>query len=317
MRRDRQKKSKKKIFLLCSVLFVTVFMGLGFSYFSDTITFEGTTNLFTSRDYLWYQLINDIQPSSLLAVPYETGKYAFVGSDPDNYIQIMGANFRIISVEADHTIKIVLPYQYDTAYDSVNNRTSASTYCTDLEHGCNSWAAQSLLTNGTISGSVENSSTVLNYINAMIAQANIDSSGIFQEHAFNIGDVSANATLSSIASQEQTKTWTGMCGTITLSELLFAEAGNVNATLGSAHSSFLSHGLTGGFIWTMNPLADDSSKVWTVTPSGTQEAKYVYLTSEEISSSTYNYGVLPTFYLKANVKLDSGTGTASDPYILQ
>lgn len=318
MRRNRQKKSNKKIFLLFSLVFLTIFMGIGFSYFSDTLTFEGTTNLFTSRDYLWYKLLNDIQPSSLVAVPYENGKYAFVGTNPNNYVQFQGdtTQFRIISVESDHTIKLMHPAVLTTEFDSIGNRTNDSTYCTDLTHGCNSWTTQSSLTNGTISGSVENDSTILQTMSSTFGT--FSSSSPFIEHQYNIGPVSSGSTLAQVAQQEQQKTWIGQYGILSLSDILFAESGNSNATLGTAYDSYLFNiqGANLNNMWTFSPLANDSSKVWVATPSKTQEAIYASEATEVVSGDTkYNYFVI-VVYIKSNVKLDSGTGTQADPYIL-
>ncbi len=317
MRRNRQR-NKKKTFMILSLVFICLFMGVGFSYFSEIITFEGTANLYASRDYLWYELLNTIQPSSLQAVSYENGKYAFVGNNPDNYVQFQGdtIQYRIVSIESDHTIKLMLPAALTTEFDSVGNRTNDSTYCTDLTHGCNSWTTQSSLTNGTISGSVENDSTILQTMSSTFGT--FSSNSPFIEHQYNIGPVSSGSTLAQVAQQEQQKTWIGQYGILSLSDILFAESGNSNATLGTAYDSYLFNvqGANLNNMWTMSPLANDSSKVWVATPSKTQEAIYASEATEVVSGDTkYNYFVV-VVYIKSNVKLDSGTGTQADPYIL-
>ena len=66
----------------------------------------------------------------------------YKGADPNNYIVLSNELYRIISLEADNTIKVIKETSIGTMkYDSKNERysSSANAYCNSTL-GCNAWA---------------------------------------------------------------------------------------------------------------------------------------------------------------------------------
>ena len=318
MFRDRRNNNQKKIVFFGVIAFVAIFMSIGYSLLSEELKLDATANLYASRNFLWYKLINDFAPVDLVQTQYESGKYSYIGSSPDNYIQLDGSLWRIISVESDHTLKIIKNDVISSKYDDSNNRTSSSTYCLDLQNGCNSWDLAGTLTNSTITGSVENTSTINDYLNTTFYNnLSNDFKSKIEPHFFNIGAIEDNSTFSSILTQEESNYWEGNVGLPLLSDFLYSQSGSTSTSLSSAGNSYLYDYASQKILWTMNPLSDDSSKVWTITQDKLHEAKYVNNSSEEINSVTYTYTAHPTLYLKSTVKFSSGTGTISDPFILE
>ena len=107
---------------------------------------------------------------------YETGRYIYRGSEPNNYIQFNNELWRIVAKETDGTYKIIrdelLPqnegYTFMT-YDVEDHRlTENNTYCTRPYWGlwsiCSSkWNIPN--TNGNYSGTVTEDSSIKEYLN--------------------------------------------------------------------------------------------------------------------------------------------------------
>ena len=68
----------------------------------------------------------------------------------------------------------------------------------------------------------------------------------------------------------------------------------------------------GGYYWisALNNLTATQAFYWTPTLS----LKKVYY---DDSKTSFNFGLRPVLRLRANVKIESGTGTAEDPYRLK
>lgn len=318
MFRSRRNNNQSKLIFFGIFAFVMIFMSIGYSLLKEQLKLEATANLYASKNYLWYKIINDFAPGDLDETQYETGKYAYIGNNPNNYIQLDGNLWRIISIESDHTIKVIKDEGINSKFDEAGNRTEASTYCQDLSNGCNSWDLSGSLNNDSITGSVENSSTILNYLNTTFYNSLTDNlKSKINNHIFNIGPVDSNSTVSNILVKEQNLLWEGNIGLPTVSDFLYSQSGNINTILGNSGNSYLFDYASGNILWTINPLSNDSSKVWTITQTKSQEAKYANNASEEIDSVVYNYMAHPTLYLNSTVKFSSGTGTSSDPFILE
>ena len=75
-------------------------------------------------------------------------------------------------------------------------------------------------------------------------------------------------------------------------------------------------GASSGFLnnryywWTMSP-AIDGSRVWKVDESGSSKDSTI------LSSPTYGYGVRPSVNLKSDIQIMGGTGTKSNPYVIE
>jgi len=224
---------------------------------------------------------------------YETGRYIYRGSEPNNYIQFNNELWRIVAKETDGTYKIIrdelLPqnegYTF-MAYDVSNHRsTENNTYCTQPYDGCGVYAAVSgtfQTPDGYYSGTVTEDSSIKEYLNNTyyptltgIAKTQV------QSHTFNIGSVQAleesgNDSIEKNIAGEKMYQWTGNVGLINVSDLLKASTNTactsatdeLNAfmqdtpreTCGSYLTYFdtINEELGGIVYWTMNAFSKES-----------------------------------------------------------
>lgn len=320
----RNQRNKTKIFILSSIIFVTLFMAIGYAILNQEIKLKGTVNFYATDKYLWHKLTTDYvvtTGSGFYSNTLENNKYSYVGNGTTNYITFNNELWRIVSIEADNTIKIVKwNNTFNKEFDEVNNRTSNSTYCINLTYGCNAWNSKITLTNGTITGSVENDSSLNTYLNTTFYNSLLpESQNLVVEHSFNVGAVSSGSTLESAIGSEIEQTWTGKVGLLTISEMLYP-SNSTNMTIGTttySNNYLLEFTNNLNYILTMTSVSDDSSKIWTITYDTQQIGKDANLTSETINGITYNYIVLPTLYLKDTVEYVSGNGELDSPFTIK
>lgn len=318
----RKRTKKRKTVILTAILAITIFMATGYSLLSQTLKLEGEANLYASKRYLWYQILENYTSENngyFYENQFESGKYSYIGNNNTNYISLDGDLWRIVSVEKNHTIKVAkVDNSFITAFDEVNNRTESSTYCTELQYGCNSWAAQTNLTNDQISGFVENDSTILNYLNSTFYDSLSDElKNNIIESTFNIGPVSTSSTFLEAIVEEQEYTWNGYVGLLTLTEMLYPN-NNTEITIGeSQNNNYLLESASGKFLWTMTPIKNSSTQIWAVNPDKTQSGKEAYLSSETQNDVSYNFTAIPTVYLKDTVKIASGDGSLVSPFTIE
>lgn len=322
MARRRTRTKNRKTIILTSILAVAIFMATGYSLLSQTLKLEGEANLYASKRYLWYQIINNYTSENsgyFYENKFESGKYSYIGNNNTNYINLDGNLWRIVSVEKDHTIKVAkIDSSIVSVFDEVGNQSTNSTYCTNLEVGCNSWASQSELVNGQINGSVEKHSTILTYLNTTFYNSLSDElKSNITEHSFNIGAVSASSTFSEAVGEEQEYTWNGYVGLLTLTEMLYPN-NNTNIIIGeSQDNNYLLDAASGKVLWTITPVKNSSTQVWVVNYDKTQVGKEAYLSSQAQNDVTYNFIAIPTLHLKDTVKLADGDGSINNPFTIE
>ena len=282
---------------------------------------------------------------------YETGRYIYRGSNPDNYIQFNNELWRIVAKETDGTYKIVrgelLPqnegYTF-MAYDARNHRsTENNTYCTEPDWGCGVFAAVSgtfQTPNGNYSGTVTEDSSIKEYLNNTyyptltgIAKTQV------QSHAFNIGSVqyldeSGNDSIEKNIAGEKMYKWTGNVGLINVSDLLKASTNTActsatdeyNAvmqdtpreTCGSYLTYFdtINEELGGIWYWTMNAFSaeseDYSDFVW-FAAFGQGLGVFGY----DDAYNDYSFAARPVLYLKSDIEITGGNGTKGNPFIIK
>jgi hypothetical protein len=326
VKKKRSKNTFKKVITLSSISIIAIFMASAYSILSTRINITAKANLYSSDRYLWKQIKNNYLASSgsgFYQTSYESGKYAFVGNGDGNYISIDNDLWRIVSIESDNKIKIVRwSDSYATNFDAANNRTEASDYCLSPQLGCNSFVQQTAFANGEILGTVQNNSTILNYLNGTFYNnLSSDLKSKIVEHEFSIGpvEITEQTTFSNILSQESDYTWTGYIGLLSLTDFIYPSNINTSSSVSGVtfDNNFLTSFATDKVKWTSNPLNNDSSKVWVMNYNKTLANKNANTTSEEINSVTYDYIVLPVVYLKQNVKLLNGNGTQANPFVLE
>ena len=226
----------------------------------------------------------------LYAAEYEDGRYIYKGANPNNYITFSGETWRIISVEADGTLKIMRSESIgDRAFD-----TTGGTY------GSNNWTRPADLNT---------------YLNEEYLPTLSDSDKVVS-HNFSIGAVtSSNNDLAGQIADENGTTWNGKVGLITVSEYLRANTNteqcgtfslnNDNYSTCKTTNWMYSAVPSGDYMWTISPDASSSNRVFTVNSRGPVNRHLAY----------YSRGVVPVFYLTSDITL-SGTGEPGDPYVI-
>ena len=278
---------------------------------------------------------------------YETGRYIYRGSEPNNYIQFNNELWRIVAKETDGTYKIVrdelLPQNegYTTmAYDeSYHRSTQNNTYCTDSYNGCGVYAAVSgtfQTPNGNYSGTVTEDSSIKEYLNDTyyptltgIAKTQM------QSHTFNIGSVqylyeSGNDSIEKNIAGEKMYKWTGNVGLINVSDLLKASTNTacksttdqVNKLMQrppeiTCDSNYLLDTLSDSTsYWTINAASqeslDASAAAWIVE---LRMSGLVYANAKE-GQVTNRTGVRPVIFLKSSIQITGGDGTKSNPFVI-
>ncbi|MCI9586160.1 MAG: hypothetical protein HFH45_05980, partial [Bacilli bacterium] len=273
---------------------------------------------------------NPITPSDLIsgavtsgdglyADEYESGRYIYKGTNPDNYITFNNETWRILSVESDGSLKIMKKDSIgNIAFDPKGNRDSTSngaggTYCAQGRNGCNAWSVSDNFVNGTKSGTVLKDASLNTYLNNDYYNTlSGDSQNLIQSHTWSIGPVTYNNTnLAGQIASENGITWTGNIGLMTLSEFLRSNTNtkqcgnyslnNTNRDICKATNYIVP---TSGYLWTVSPRPSNIGIVFPVTSTGSVYNNIV----------TYGaLGVLPVLYLTSDIHLD-GEGTQSNPY---
>ncbi len=322
MGRKHRKSGIKSIAMGC-LLIVVGFMAAGYAILSQKLFVNSEVNILTAEKYLWYNIINNYPGTStegFVTNEYENGKYSYVGNGDNNYITLNDELWKIVSIESDHTIKVV---RWDSTinkeFDTANNRTNSSTYCKSLEYGCNSWNSKSVFENGTINGNVENDSTLLTYLNTTYYNGLSDTfKNQITEHAFNIGAVEQGVSIQQALSQESEYTWYGHVGLLSLSDIIYPGSSSTtttNTTL--TNSNYLLNYSSDKFMWTINPVRGNSNEVWVISYDKKSIGKNANSQSEDISNTNYKYVALPTIYLKNTVQYNSGNGTINQPFTIK
>ncbi|MFR2586159.1 MAG: DUF6273 domain-containing protein, partial [Bacilli bacterium] len=232
----------------------------------------------------------------LYADTYEEGRYIYRGGTPNNYITFNeeNAGWRILSVEADGTLKIIKNESIGSkAWDTSNS---------------NNWARPATL------------NTYLNndYYNTLSS----DAKNQIQSHSFGIGAVTYNDTnLGNTVTIENNTTWNGNIALATASEYVRTSNNSactsVNAywntsscySNGNTHNwlTKIMNSSTNKYSWLLSPYSGYSYYVFTVSSNG------------NLNNCNANYtapGVAPVLYLKSDIQL-SGEGTQSNPYVIE
>ena len=284
---------------------------------------------------------------------YETGRYIYRGSNPDNYIQFNNELWRIVAKETDGTYKIVrdelLPQNenYTTmAYDEANHRsTENNTYCTNPDLGCGVYAAVSgtfQTPDGKYSGTVTEDSSIKEYLNnTYYPTLNGIAKTQVQSHSFNIGSVqwldeSGNDSIEKNISGEKMYKWTGNVGLINVSDLLKASTNTActsatdewNAVIQDVPEMTCESYLT--YFDTINEEVGGVIIYWTMNAFSAESDDYLHnswdvmfipdLYSGMMAGSANNYdnphGARPVLFLKSSIQITGGDGTKSNPYII-
>jgi len=226
----------------------------------------------------------------LYADTYEAGRYVYKGAAPANYITFNGeeAGWRIISVEADGTLKIM------------RNSIIGDQYWDDVDNASNNWAT----------------ATLNMYLNSTYKNS-IDTTYI-QTHDFGVGPVEdKNNDLAAQITAEKSSTWNGDIGLMSVSDYLRANTNTAQCGSYSLNNTNYSTCATTNWIvdvitssdqWTISPYPSSAAGVFCVDGVGR-----VFSDGTNMWNNGGNYGVAPVLYLKSNISL-LGKGTSGQPY---
>ncbi len=220
---------------------------------------------------------------------YETGRYVYKGTNPNNYIEFNnGEMWRIIAKETDGTYKVI-------RNEIIENRAF------DIEgglHGSNEWNRPADL------------NTYLNseYYNTL----DLSIKDIIVLHNFGIGAVIWNNTnLTTQIANENGTTWKGNIGLISASDYIRANSNEI--LCGNINLQYNNKTICKNTNWMFN-----NKTWWTISPMAEHLYNVIDVYENGESSRTYAagiYGIRPVVYLTSNITL-SGSGTSGDPYVL-
>ena len=270
---------------------------------------------------------------------YESGRYIYRGSEPDNYIEFNNELWRIIAKETDGTYKIIrdeLLLQNDgyteQSYDKMYHRPySNNTYCIASVDGCGVYGAVSgtfQTPNGNHGGTVTEDSSIAEYLNDTYYPTLTGTAKTqMQSHSFNIGSVqvlnkSGNDSIAKNIAGEKMYKWTGHIGLVSVVDLLKASTNtactsatewyNQKSGTSICDSNFLFNTLpSSSSYWTLNAFSMES-----VTYS---DMAWLLNYRNGVASITYGNtpdGVRPVVFLKSSIQIAGGNGTKSNPYIM-
>ena len=267
--------------------------------------------------------------------------YYFRGAVSNNYVRFAGRYWRIIRINGDGGIRIIYDGESakangnkltleESMFNSGNNNMYVGfKYAKDQVHGTdneslilqklNTWYANNLLnyedeidanagfcndrepsTSSTASNGSGGTGTTTTYYGAYLRILSNGSWGTNQIPTFKCKNNSDLFTKS--GSLKGNKSLTNPIGLITADEVVYAGGFG-----GTANSSYYLY--TGQSYWTMSP------SLYTSNYFGTK-AFYVSSSGSLAESQTSNiFGIRPVINLRSDVTL-TGTGTASDPYVV-
>ena len=336
MRRKHLKKQKQIIII--GSLSLLLCLCVGYAAFSTTLNLKAKGNVkeLPGTEIGGIKVNTVTEGDGLYKDSYESGRYIYRGSNPNNYIMFNGEMWRIIAKETDGTYKIIRNEVLEgRAFDESNHRSTANnTYCKSPSLGCGVYAAVSgefSSPSGSQKGTVTEDSSIKIYLNDDYYVNNINETAKEQmtSHIFNIGAVehliNSGAEADSIEKNiagEKMYQWTGNVGLANASDILRASTNPLctSATTSisdtdACNSNYLLDRGTASYIqyWTINAYAyesgGDSPDAWYGYVSSSHA--YLYSTSADNPYSAPR----PVVFLKAETTL-SGEGTQSNPYII-
>ncbi len=220
----------------------------------------------------------------------------FNGSNPDNYVKYDNELWRILAVE-NNRLKIFRVNKLDGT-----NRLARQRY------------------NNNITGNEWADSTLNSYLNQDFYNtlSSVQKNMIYNENSWNVGNVTKRDNGETLYQGAKTKKWIGKIGLIAAYEYVYA------SDMEECYTEFTSECGRSTHNWLTKEFNGLS---WTISPS-----KELYPCEEFECSINFHingYGFLnnhvvnnsfeinPVLVLKDNVKILGGTGTSTDPYILE
>ena len=236
-------------------------------------------------------LANDGE-DGLYADEYEPGRYIYKGANSNNYITFNNETWRIISIEADGSIKIM-------RNESIGSRSW------DISNS-NDWET----------------SDIKSYLNGDYLATITTNQDKIVPHTWSIGEVTYNNSdlADQINDENGTQSQSANVGMITVSEYLRANTNTEQCGNFSLNNSNYSTCKTTDWMFNIVP---SNGSLWTISPyaSRSNSVFSVYGRSSD-AGSLGNYiamnpslGVSPAVYLSSDITL-TGDGSSSNPYVI-
>ena len=290
-RLSRLKRKKQKKMIIVSVLSLLLFLCVGYAAFQTNLSIIAKGNIKQKKGYeILQELCNTETGDGLYKDIYENNRCIYKGSNPDNYIIFNNEIWRILSVEADKTIKII-------KNESIDNMSW------DMS-GSNYWSRpsdlNSYLNNEYLDTITTNQDKIVNY-SWNIGEINIYVDEDFFEQINNEKQIQTNAKIGLISATEYIRTNSNniMCGNFILNDANFSECINTNWVYSMAQ---------GSQFWTISVveyLNGPSARAISIDSVG--------LLGERSSKTPYS--IFPVTYLSSEITL-SGNGTEQTPYTI-
>ena len=222
----------------------------------------------------------------LYADEYESGKYIYKGTNPNNYITFNNETWRIISVEADGTIKIMRNESIgNRAFDSGNSNAWETS---DIKTYLNDTYLPTITTNQDKIVSHTWSIGGVTYGNRDLADQINDENGI-QSQNVSVGMITASEYLRANTNTEQ-------CGNLSIN--------NTNYTTCKTTNWMYSIVPSNGYLWTISP--SDSTSISVFSVGGGAGRLF-------INYANYSNGVSPVLYLSSDITL-TGDGSSANAF---
>ena len=273
----------------------------------------------------------------------EDNNLRYIGANPNNYVTFNNELWRIIGVfnnidNGSGTKETRIKLIRDEPIGEYNwDNKPSGTGSSDSEYGSNDWTDSTLkevLNNGPYWN--KTSGNCPSGKNGATTACDFSTNGLTEEAKSMIGDAVWNLggvpdsghTATEFYSYERgttvysgrPKEWIGKIGLMYASDYGYATSGgsttnreacldidlyNWNSSSECYNNDWLYN--SNNWQWTLTPDASDSSNAFSVTRSG-------YVSSRHTTDTN---GVFPALYLNSNVKIVSGEGTESDPFVLK
>lgn len=227
----------------------------------------------------------EVETESALAYDYINNRldfnngdgHIYRGDSPNNYINFNGSTWRIVSIEPDHTLKIISETAENQAYN-IKEPNEGEDF-DPIE-----WGARNSL-NLYLNG---------DYLN------NLTSKALISQHNFDVGTVSGDEdNLEDIKALTQDVTWNGSVGLISISDYF-------NSNSEEKCRNFKD--------FDANDCPSTTYINDTLTLSTNGEQVYMIDAGYKLQDIKTPSSVRPVLYLKSGTRISSGDGSESTPF---
>lgn len=233
----------------------------------------------------------------------EENRYVYTGANPDNYIKIGNTMGRIISIESNGSIKVLLETTVENT--SLDKKSSVGENYTESTR----WE------DSVLNNKLKSKFNTLDYTSKM------------RESTFNVANVPSNESMTygQIVNQTTTQKYTGKYGLITIDDYIKASAnahksgtkcylgGTSSQTISKYESTTIS-----GNCGEKNWLGNTTTELWTMTPAGDLDTYYT-IKKNKIGTKSYDgtASAKMVIYLSEKTTIaTTGLGTQSKPFVV-